>query len=313
MALSAEVVARVRARRALVSRLRRPKPLARVDAPRWPRGARTQYLLALSSVLSDLRRLVEAEIVPALPGLLADAEVNRRDAPSDELGRLTTIVRALAAEPSSEARARGVAQRVGVAVAKFGRSEQGRVFVQAAGFDPLPTVEPYLDEQIALFVRDNVRLIQGLSREALDDVERIVTEGVRSGARVERIREQLRERWGISKRRAALIAEDQVSKLNGELTRRRHAEVGVEGYVWSTSKDERVRSGHRALEGTRQRWSEPPIVDTRTGKRAHPGQDIRCRCAAIPIVDEILRAVGAEPPGEPPGRQPRRRRRPARG
>ena len=129
--------------------------------------------------------------------------------------------------------------------------------------------------------------------------------------------------FGTTKRRAALIARDQVTSLNAELTRIRQQQVGIEQYTWSTVKDERVRKSHRALEGTTQRWDKPPIVD---GEPAHPGQPINCRCQAIPDVDAVLREAGlitgtTEPPPAPstpaprpslvplPAPAPRRRRR----
>ncbi len=49
-------------------------------------------------------------------------------------------------------------------------------------------------------------------------------------------------------------------KLNGEIAQARHKAAGVTEYVWRTSRDERVRSRHKALEGTRHAYSEPPVV-----------------------------------------------------
>ncbi len=46
----------------------------------------------------------------------------------------------------------------------------------------------------------------------------------------------------ISNSRAKLLARDQVGKLNGRLTQRRQQDIGVEMYIWSTSRDERMRA-----------------------------------------------------------------------
>jgi uncharacterized protein with gpF-like domain len=50
-----------------------------------------------------------------------------------------------------------------------------------------------------------------------------------------------------------------------------------------------VRKRHRELgamseSGTVFKYSEPPIVDVRTGRRANPGEDFQCRCTANPII-----------------------------
>jgi SPP1 gp7 family putative phage head morphogenesis protein len=63
------------------------------------------------------------------------------------------------------------------------------------------------------------------------------------------------------------------------------ADAGVVKYVWYAVKDARTRDDHAALHGTEQLWSSPPVVDEASGRRAHPGQDISCRCQAIPVVD----------------------------
>jgi SPP1 gp7 family putative phage head morphogenesis protein len=52
-------------------------------------------------------------------------------------------------------------------------------------------------------------------------------------------------------------------------------------YTWRTRRDGRVRSSHRALEGTQQRWDDPPVISL-DGRRGHPGEDFNCRCIALP-------------------------------
>lgn len=113
-------------------------------------------------------------------------------------------------------------------------------------------------------------------RPLISDVSEVVELAHASGLRVEALSDQLRERYGVSNSRANLIARDQVLKLNGDINHRRQTVVGIQDYTWSTSRDERVRKSHQALQGTRQKWISPPSV-------GHPGQDYQCRCVAIPV------------------------------
>ena len=57
----------------------------------------------------------------------------------------------------------------------------------------------------------------------------------------------------------------------------------MEEYVWSTSQDSRVRDSHRRLNRKKFRWDDPPVVDPKTGRRCHPGEDYGCRCVALPV------------------------------
>jgi SPP1 gp7 family putative phage head morphogenesis protein len=60
-------------------------------------------------------------------------------------------------------------------------------------------------------------------------------------------------------------------------------EAGIKRYTWVTKRDSRVRPDHVRLDGTIQRWSRPPVADTKSGFRAHPGGCKYCRCTADPI------------------------------
>ena len=62
-------------------------------------------------------------------------------------------------------------------------------------------------------------------------------------------------------------------------------DAGVEEYIWSTSGDSRVRESHKKLNGKRFRWDDPPVVDEKTGRRCHPGEDYECRCVALAVFD----------------------------
>jgi SPP1 gp7 family putative phage head morphogenesis protein len=80
--------------------------------------------------------------------------------------------------------------------------------------------------------------------------------------------------------RVKFIARDQVAKANAALVQQRQTLLGVDQYIWSTSKDERVRDSHKSKEGKKYSWDSPP-ADT-----GHPGEDYQCRCVAIPILPE---------------------------
>ena len=75
------------------------------------------------------------------------------------------------------------------------------------------------------------------------------------------------------------IATDQGYDVVADLNRRRQREMGVEEYEWETAGDDRVRPTHAANNGRRFRWDDAP------GATGHPGSEVNCRCAALPVVD----------------------------
>lgn len=159
---------------------------------------------------------------------------------------------------------------------------------------PLSDVLPDAARMQAAWVEKNTELIR-LEERARQEVRAIIEAPIQEGVRVEEIRAQIQERMGVVQSRAELIARDQTLKVYGQIQEARQTDAGIEEYDWSTSDDERVRGNpsgvypkshgnHWKLEGTRQRWDSPPIVDERTGRREHPGGDFQCRCAAIPVL-----------------------------
>ena len=81
------------------------------------------------------------------------------------------------------------------------------------------------------------------------------------------------------------MARDQIAKLNSNIAQQQQRDAGVEEYIWSDSGDGRVRPSHKKLNGKRFRWDDPPVVDEKTGRRCHPGEDYECRCVALAVFD----------------------------
>ena len=89
---------------------------------------------------------------------------------------------------------------------------------------------------------------------------------------------------GLSQGEVRVATVNDVHQALGEAMERRQRQLGVTEYRWITSRDGRVRPRHRELDKTVHRWDLPPVVDVKTGRRAHPGQDYACRCTASPII-----------------------------
>lgn len=136
-----------------------------------------------------------------------------------------------------------------------------------------------IEDTLISATKRNTGLITSIPAEYLKQVEQIIFTETTQGSSSQSMIKQLRKVGAKTDDRARLIARDQTAKLNGELNKDRQENLGVEEYIWSTSDDERVRPSHKAHDGKRFRWDTPP-PDT-----GHPGQDIQCRCVAMPIVN----------------------------
>lgn len=155
-----------------------------------------------------------------------------------------------------------------------------RQFKAAIGVDAVANA-PNGEAMLGQYVADNVNLIKTLQADKFGKVRDIVTRGWRVGDRWDDIADRIQDEFDLNRFQSVRIARDQVGKLNGQFTRDRSLAVGVERFVWRTSKDGRVRAKHRELEGR--------IYDFDGGHPTEgiPGQPILCRCHAEPIFDDI--------------------------
>jgi len=81
-----------------------------------------------------------------------------------------------------------------------------------------------------------------------------------------------------------MIARQETSLFVSKYREERYTGAGITEYIWSTSKDQRVRPDHAALDHQVFSWDSPPVTDRATGKRNNPGADFGCRCLALPVI-----------------------------
>ncbi|MFF5994269.1 minor capsid protein [Lysinibacillus sp. KU-BSD001] len=159
-------------------------------------------------------------------------------------------------------------------VNKKNMQQQGRV----RGIDPTQG-ENWLDTFMQEAVEKNVGYITNIHDTFTEKIEDIILNGVKNGDGYKQIRKQLVEQVGMSHRRAQFIAVDQSGTLFGQMTAKRHQNMGVNRFKWRTSKDERVRDSHKILENKIFSYDDPPKVGL-------PGEDFHCRCIALPVFDD---------------------------
>lgn len=147
----------------------------------------------------------------------------------------------------------------------------------------LVATEPWLKDFIIARIQDNVGYIQTIHEDYFERIENVVNEGVKSGASIKQMREQLMAEVNISRNKAQFIAVDQAGSILGQMTAQRHQNIGIEKFTWYDASDERVRKSHKELSGNTFSYDDPPTVN---GRQVLPGEDYRCRCVAIPVFDD---------------------------
>lgn len=291
---SAELVSQIRALRTASSKrkIRKRKKLPKMV---HPKPIERDYSRKLTRYLNILEEIVKLVLVSRLPELARERDADlpaggRIDSWAEDAERLLgTMNMGFGAVPFDvPGTARDVADKTNV----WNDIQWRRMMKAAVGVDMFQR-EPWLIPVTNSFVMENVVLITKMEQDLKDNIAGTVQRGFRGGARHEKIAEDVMGAVDVSKSRARLIARDQVSKLNGQLTQNRQTGLGISEYIWRGAADARERPTHIANNDKKFKWSEAP---DNTG---HPGNDIQCRCYAEPVMDELIDELAGVQPEAP--------------
>ncbi len=248
---------------------------------RYPLGDERDYLRALRTHAEAAILAVERYVLPALPRVLRQDDL--RNTPEGDEGWFESLRRAfmdaLGAAAVADGKAQGLAAMVAQRVDKYNKEQFHRLLRRAYGVDVFKA-EPGLAKILRPWEAENIGLIKSIPEQYLDTLHGRVVAAVRKGTSLRELTSQIRDTYDLPRNRAELIARDQIGKLNGDLTRYRQTNIGVEEYDWHGVMDEREREEHVAREGKRFRWDTPP-------HDGHPGHAIRCRCWGSPVLPAL--------------------------
>lgn len=281
---------------------RAPKPVRpSEDAERYYRG---QLRSLVRLMASELVAALEPELRRLKPDYIADSLVTM-DGWAEQI--LSAIRKVSSRFTSSlfESQITRVAAST-ISRAEADNAEDFRDSVnKAVGVDfELITKPKGMTDYLEASTAENVNLIKSIPTEYFQKVETLVLGGMKGGLTPTAIARQIQEETGVTARRAKLIARDQTSKLNSDLTRQRQAAAGIEFYKSSDAGDVRV-AGNPAGKYPNAKvscWGIArqdigygvgiyKVADGATWKGEtglHPGKHhILCRCVALAMIPGV--------------------------
>lgn len=152
------------------------------------------------------------------------------------------------------------------------------------------TIPPQLTQEeingIAIDYSHSVSLpIKDWAHETVLELRQDVQNMVYAGQRPDAIARLIQEKYGQSKRKAAFLASQETRLMKGTFDQERAKSVGSKAYLWRGRMDQKERHDHKLLEGKKIFIDSPPVVDLKTGRRAHAGMDWGCRCIPIYLIE----------------------------
>ena len=308
---------------AVRQKFKRNKPsLKATSAPHYPSSAEREYRRLSNAYMNILNKTLKKN----LPDIIAILEQNTRADAAGVRDSGTRILGAGNVESRIRYKIAEMTQELAEALEELGLDvklekisalaeansvrEWKRMVRQTLGIDIFDDYYrgDFYKGAVRKWVEDNVAMIKTVPQDSLGKLQDIILTGYREGKTIPVIRKSIMASYLVTKHTATFWARDQIAKLNASITEAQHRDAGVRTYIWSTSRDERVRDCHRALDGKEFSYDDPPEMwymtksrgKVMTGRKCNPGQDYCCRCVAIPVFNiesidlpmkEILKAA----------------------
>lgn len=131
-------------------------------------------------------------------------------------------------------------------------------------------------------VAENVALIKSIPQQYLDAVQRDVLLAVQGGWPLGQLADALKEKYGVTQRRANLIARDQCAKVTAKINQQRSLTSGfTEAHWWHSAASRYPRKLHMQANGKRFFIAEGCLIGN---EYLQCGEAVNCKCFMTVIV-----------------------------
>jgi SPP1 gp7 family putative phage head morphogenesis protein len=284
----------------------------------FPFALERQYAREISKIMKELTAMATEGLRDNLNNwieenkLLTDKKDGyKKDAFSDDIKQI--IKNLLVFVRNKTPQARTLLSTMSINISDQNLSQWKRFTKKLVGVEVFGE-ELWEEEALKAWQENNLNLITGLTQEYAKKYSDIISKGLQFGETASSMAKKIaRLNKGMTTTRAQLIARDQVASLHGQMTKQRQLDAGIDKYIWQIVGDERVRGkpggryptavpSHHLMSGTINKWSDNTVYSDdgeefkkRTAKmpKAIPGEEINCRCSALPFFEDLIDEVNA--------------------
>ncbi|MGE9986206.1 phage minor head protein [Desulfovibrio sp. SGI.169] len=158
---------------------------------------------------------------------------------------------------------------------------------RAAGFTVKMDPSRVKNNVVQALIEENVSLIKSIPQRYFSEVNGLVQRSVSAGRDLGFLTDELEKRYGVTRRRADLIARDQANKATEAIKRVEDERLGVKVGVWVHIPGKHTsRATHKAMNGKPFLLSEG-LYDSAVGRKVLPGELVACQCEYRSFIPEF--------------------------
>jgi len=142
-----------------------------------------------------------------------------------------------------------------------------------------------LNENTKVLISENVKLIKSIQEKYFANVQSLLTEAIVNDKNSSWLTKKMQENYGITRRRAKMIARDQITKINAATVLAKQNELGIKEAIWRHTNRAKVpRPKHVAASGEKYRIDKGMLIE---GEYIYPGQKINCMCVSEWVIPKL--------------------------
>jgi SPP1 gp7 family putative phage head morphogenesis protein len=257
-----------------VNRLNEPTPVL-LAAVRPNAGIEAWYRRVLDNHIHKMQRSVAYWIISQYDAASLGLDALPASQLQRELGRLTSQW-----ETAFTRLARWLPKKFAERVQKYSDNALDSRLPQ--GIRVRFTMSQAMRDAYQAVINEQVGLIKSIPRRHIDEIQGLVMRSVSRGRDLHFLTRQLTKRYGVTKRRAELIARDQNNKATSVMQAARQRELGITSGVWQHSHaGKHPRISHIHADGKEFELAKGMFID---GEWIMPGELINCRCTWRPVI-----------------------------
>lgn len=242
-----------------------------------PLGVQARYQNALESMIEEMGEAVEKEIRSVFKEnenpITEDASIA-----SQARIALNNLTRRF--QRRFNKKAKRLADQLTNSASKQSTSDLFQSLRDISGGLTLKTsiVPEEVEESVKASIAENVNLIKSIPAQYFDSIQGDVMRSIQpGGGGLSELLPKIQKRYGKTKRRARIIANDQTKKVYSNINSIRMQALGIKKFKWRHSGGgAEPRKLHVKMDGNIYSFDDLPVIDRETGERGLPGQLINC-------------------------------------
>lgn len=251
------------------------------NSPKPSTRAEREYVVALRRVATQWEKATKSLLLAEAKRLTSGVRLDAKDPTPDAKKASKAIKAKLSAQAAKLAKAKSV----GTALDKTVKVENASSVKEFINLGINLQKNPRLGPLFGQWRKDNVSYITRMLEGEAESMADLLAKS--EGRRFENVAKDIEERFGMTKKRAELIARDQAIKLSANIRDERATKSGLKEYIWVTRQDDRVRDSHKLLHGKKFSYDDHPPSGV-YGEKQAPGVAISCRCLSRPVIPALV-------------------------